>query len=433
MLYSHKGKKLVGFLGLCALSHAAQANETLNAADTAWILTASGLVLFMTVPGLALFYGGLVRTKNVLSILMQCFAITALVSLCWMIGGYSLALSHNDHFNAFIGGTSKLLLLALNAESVKDNLPETVFCMYHLTFAIFAPALIVGGVAERMKFSALLWFVAGWELLIYVPVCHWVWGGGWLAELGVMDFAGGLVVHVSGGIAALVGAMMTRPRIGYPRLAMPPHNLTMTATGAGILWVGWHGFSAGSALMANGAAGIAMLSTHMSAAAGSLTWMFIEWVRFGKPSGLGLITGMVAGLGMIAPSAGFVTPLSGVLIGVLSGFSCFFSLHWLKRHFNIDDSLDVFSIHGVGGILGSILTAPLASEALGGIGTLAEQGVWGQLGVQILAVMSILIWSGFISFFLLKIIDHCLGLRVSTQDETEGLDISQHNEQGYNL
>ena len=433
MFYSHKGKKLAVFLGLCALSHTTQANETLNAADTAWILTASGLVLFMTVPGLALFYGGLVRTKNVLSILMQCFAITSLVSLCWLMGGYSLALSNNDHFNGLIGGTSKFFLLTLNAESVKDNLPETVYCMYHLTFAIFAPALIVGGVAERMKFSALLWFVIGWELLIYVPVCHWVWGGGWLADLGVMDFAGGLVVHVSGGIAALIGAIMTKPRLGYPRMPMPPHNLTMTATGAGILWVGWHGFSAGSALMANGAAGIAMLSTHMSAAAGSLTWMFIEWIRFGKPSGLGLITGMVAGLGMVAPSAGFITPISGVLVGVLSGFSCFFSLHWLKRHFKIDDSLDVFSIHGVGGILGSIITAPLASDSLGGIGTLAEHGVLGQLVVQSIAVISILSWSGFVSFLLLKIVDSLIGLRISVQDETEGLDISQHNEQGYNL
>lgn len=433
MINAYKCKDLAVLLGLLAFTSSTRADEVLNSADTAWILTASGLVLFMTVPGLALFYGGLVRTKNVLSILMQCFAITALVSLCWLLGGYSLALSHSHSFNALIGGTSKLLLLNLNAESIKDNLPETVYCMYHLTFAIFAPALIVGGVAERIKFSALLWFVAAWELLVYIPICHWVWGGGWLSELGVMDFAGGLVVHVSGGIAALVGAIITKPRVGYPRVIMPPHNLTMTATGAGILWVGWHGFSAGSALMANGAAGIAMLSTHMSAAAGSLTWMFIEWKKFGKPSGLGLITGMVAGLGMIAPSAGFVTPLSGVLIGVVSGFSCFYTLHWLKRHLTIDDSLDVFSIHGVGGIVGSILTAPLSSEALGGIGTFSGNGIWGQLCIQILAVSSILLWSGILSWILLKIIDSVVGIRVSVQDETEGLDISQHNEQGYNL
>lgn len=407
--------------------------DQLNAADTAWILTASGLVLFMTVPGLALFYGGLVRTKNVLSVLMQCFAITSLVSVLWLLGGYSLALSDGGAWQNLLGGFSKLSLLALNADSVKDTLPETVFCMYHLTFAIFAPALIVGGVAERIKFSALLWFVAFWELLIYVPVCHWLWGGGWLANLGAMDFAGGIVVHVSGGTAALVGALVIGNRRGFPRVAMPPHNLTMTATGAGILWVGWHGFSAGSALMANGAAGIAMLSTHMSAAAGSLTWMTIEWLRFGKPSGLGLITGMVAGLGMVAPSAGFISPLGGLLIGCIAGCLCFFTLHWIKRRFAIDDTLDVFAIHGVGGIVGSLLTAILASEHFGGIGTIAANGIVGQLTVQAIAVLSVLTWSGGISYLILKMLDKTLGLRVASSDETEGLDISLHNEQGYNL
>ncbi|MGZ4957660.1 MAG: ammonium transporter [Methylomonas sp.] len=407
--------------------------DQLNAADTAWILTASGLVLFMTVPGLALFYGGLVRTKNVLSVLMQCFGITSLVSVLWLIGGYSLALSDGGAWQNLLGGFSKLSLLALNADSVKDNLPETVFCMYHLTFAIFAPALIVGGVAERIKFSALLWFVAFWELLIYVPVCHWLWGGGWLSNLGAMDFAGGIVVHVSGGTAALVCALMIGNRRGFPRVAMPPHNLTMTATGAGILWVGWHGFSAGSALMANGAAGIAMLSTHMSAAAGSLTWMTIEWLRFGKPSGLGLITGMIAGLGMVAPSAGFISPLGGLLIGSVAGCLCFFTLHWIKRRFSIDDTLDVFAIHGVGGIVGSLLTAILASEHLGGIGTVADNGIIGQLTVQAIAVLSVLTWSGSISYLILKVLDKTLGLRVTSSDETEGLDISLHNEQGYNL
>lgn len=404
--------------------------DSLNAADTAWILTASGLVLFMTVPGLALFYGGLVRTKNVLSVLMQCFAITALVSVLWLLGAYSLALSEG---NPWLGDLSKLGLLSINADSIKANLPETVFCMYHLTFAIFAPALIVGGVAERIKFSALLWFVSGWELLIYVPICHWIWGGGWLAQLGVMDFAGGLVVHVSGGIAALIGALMLGPRRGYPRLPMPPHNLTMTATGAGILWVGWHGFSAGSTLMANGAAGIAMLSTHMSAAGASLAWMLIEWLRFGKPSGLGLITGMVAGLGMVAPAAGFISPLAGLGLGITAGSLCFFSLHWLKRHVAIDDSLDVFAIHGVGGIAGSLLTAILANGSLGGTGSLAENGMSGQLLIQFVAVTVVLLWSGTISYLLLKLLDNTLGLRVSNTDETEGLDLALHNEQGYNL
>lgn len=409
------------------------AAQEINSADTAWILTASGLVLFMTVPGLALFYGGLVRTKNVLSVLMQCFAITSLVSVLWLLAGYSLALSDGGSWQALLGGFSKLSLLSLNADSIKDNLPETVFCMYHLTFAIFAPALIVGGVAERMKFSTLLWFVALWELLIYVPICHWVWGDGWLAQLGVMDFAGGIVVHVSGGIAALVAAIMVGARRGFPRVPMPPHNLTMTATGAGILWVGWHGFSAGSALMANGAAGIAMLSTHMSAAAGSLAWMALEWLRFGKPSGLGLITGMVAGLGMIAPSAGFVAPLGGLFIGLCAGFLCFFTLHWIKRRFVIDDTLDVFAIHGVGGMVGSILTAVFSVEQLGGIGTMAEHGFVGQFIVQLIAVLAVVLWSGGVSLLILKLLDKTLGLRVNAGEETEGLDLALHNEQGYNL
>ena len=417
-------------LGLCPQWAAADA---LNAADTAWILTASGLVLFMTVPGLALFYGGLVRTKNVLSILMQCFAITSLVSILWLLGGYSLALGDGDSWQPWLGGLQQAGLLAMNADSVKDNLPETVFAMYHLTFAIFAPALIVGGVAERIKFSTLLWFVACWMLLVYVPICHWVWGGGWLAQWGVMDFAGGLVVHASGGIAALIAALLLGARKGFPRLPMPPHNLTMTATGAGILWVGWHGFSAGSALMANGAAGIAMLSTHMSAAAGSLAWMGIEWRRFGKPSGLGLITGMVAGLGMIAPCAGFVAPVGGMVIGVIAGSLCFFTLHWIKRRFAIDDSLDVFAIHGVGGIVGSLLTAVFASESLGGIGLIAEHGIIEQLVIQASAVLAILAWSGGLSYLLLKLLDNTIGLRVTDNEEAEGLDISQHNEQGYNL
>jgi len=426
------GMLMTAAFGFLILPRCAQA-DTLNAADTAWILTASGLVLFMTIPGLALFYGGLVRSKNVLSVLMQCFAITSLVSVLWLLGGYSLALSDGGVWQSWIGSLRQAGLLAMNADSIKDNLPETVFSMYHLTFAIFAPALIVGGVAERMRFSALLWFVAGWLLLVYVPICHWVWGGGWLAQRGVMDFAGGLVVHASGGIAALVAALLLGQRRGFPRMPMPPHNLTMTATGAGILWVGWHGFSAGSALMANGAAGIAMLSTHMSAAAGSLAWMSIEWWRFGKPSGLGLITGMVAGLGMIAPCAGFVAPMSGLIIGSIAGSLCFFILHWTKRRFAVDDSLDVFAIHGVGGIVGSLLTALLATETLGGTGTIAEHGMLGQLAVQALAVTTTLSWSGGISYGLLKLLDFTLGLRVTSADETEGLDISQHNEQGYNF
>ncbi|NJD08505.1 MAG: ammonium transporter, partial [Methylococcaceae bacterium] len=367
--------------------------DELNSADTAWILTASGLVLFMTVPGLALFYGGLVRTRNVLSVLMQCFAITSLVSILWMLAGYSLALTGGGAWQDLVGGGGRLLLQAMNADSLRDNLPETVFCMYHLAFAVFAPALIVGGVAERIRFSALLWFVAAWVILVYVPVCHWVWGGGWLAQRGVMDFAGGLVVHVSGGVAALAGALMVGPRRGFPRSPMPPHNLTMTATGAGILWVGWHGFSAGSALMANGAAGIAMLATHLSAAGGSMAWMSAEWLRFGKPTGLGLMTGMIAGLGMVAPAAGYVSPFGGLAIGLIAGGLCFFTLHAIKYRLQIDDSLDVFAIHGVGGIVGAALTAVFASSDLGGAGTWAEGGILGQLKMQVLGVAAVLIWS----------------------------------------
>lgn len=407
--------------------------DQLNAADTAWILTASGLVLFMTVPGLALFYGGLVRTKNVLSVLMQCFAITALVSVLWLLCGYSLALSDGANWQPWLGGFSKLGLIGVTAESIRDNLPETVFCMYHLTFAIFAPALIVGAVAERVKFSGLLLFVVFWELLIYIPVCHWVWGNGWLAEMGIMDFAGGIVVHVTGGVTALITAILIGPRRGFPKLPMPPHNLTMTATGAGILWVGWHGFSAGSALMANGAAGIAMISTHMSAAAGSLAWMLIEWVRFGKPSGLGLITGMVAGLGMIAPSAGFVAPLSGFCIGLIAGGVCFVALHQIKRRFAIDDCLDVFAIHGIGGILGSILTAIFAVSDLAGIGLVAGETIADQLTVQAIGVVAVALWSAIVSFAIFKALDRLVGIRVDAHDETEGLDLSHHNEQGYNL
>jgi Amt family ammonium transporter len=422
---------VMAFLYICLPEqvHASQ----LNSADTAWILTASGLVLFMTIPGLALFYGGLVRTKNVLSILMQCFAITSLASVMWLLFGYSLALTDGGAWQPLLGGFSGLALTNLTGDSIHYNLPETVFCMYHLAFAIFAPALIVGGVAERLKFSALLWFVALWELLIYVPVCHWIWGGGWLAQLGVMDFAGGLVVHITGGVAALVAALLLGSRHGFPRVPMPPHNLTMSATGAGILWVGWHGFSAGSALMANGAAGVAMLSTHFSAAAASLTWMTIEWLRFGKPTGLGLITGMVAGLGMIAPSAGFIAPLGGLVVGILAGCVCFFSLHWIKLRLVIDDALDVFAIHGVGGIVGSLLTAILASEAFGGIGLVADNGLFGQLAIQALAVLCVIGWTGGVSYLILKLLERFLGLRVDSHDETEGLDLSQHNEQGYNF
>lgn len=421
-----------GVMGWLWSGSAIRADE-LNSADTAWILTSTGLVLFMTVPGLALLYGGLVRTKNVLSVLIQCFAVTSLVSILWMVAGYSLALTETSSWQPALGGTSRFFLLGLNAESLTGNLPESVFCMYHLTFAIFAPALMIGGLVERMKFSALLWFTGLWSLLVYVPVCHWMWGGGWLAQLGAMDFAGGVVVHTTAGVGALTAAWLVGPRRGFPHTLMPPHNLTLTAAGAGILWVGWHGFSAGSALMANGAAGIAMLTTHIAATMGALVWMAVEWLRFGRPTLLGVVTGMIAGLGIISPAAGFVGPLGAFAMGAIAGLVCFFAIHWIKRKLGIDDALDVFPVHGVGGLLGSLLTAPFAAEMLGGAGIPTGLAVGPQFGAQAAAVAVALLWSGTLSFVVLKGLDKVLGLRVSPDEETEGLDISSHNGKGYYL
>ena len=407
------------------------ASDQLNSADTAWILTSAGLVLFMTLPGLALFYGGLVRSKNVLSVIMACFSITALISLIWAGAGYSLALTNGGAWQAFIGGTSQLFLFDMNADKLVGNLPESVFTMYHMTFAIFSPALIVGALVERVKFFPLLLFCALWELLVYVPICHWIWGNGWLAELGVMDFAGGIVVHGSAGIAALIGAIIVGPRKGFPRTALMPHNLTMTATGAGILWVGWHGFSAGSALMANGSAGMAMLSTHLCASAASITWIVMDWIKFGKPSVLGAMTGMIAGLGIIAAGAGFVSPFGAILIGIIAGVACFYSIYLIKQYLLIDDALDVFPVHGVSGILGALLTGIFADEWFGGIGILSEEGIVNQLLIQSFGIAVTILWSGVISFLLFKLIDKLIGIRVTQESETGGLDINEHDQQGY--
>lgn len=407
------------------------ASDQLNSADTAWILTSAGLVLFMTLPGLALFYGGLVRSKNVLSVIMACFSITALISLIWAGAGYSLALTNGGAWQAFIGGTSQLFLFDMNADKLVGNLPESVFTMYHMTFAIFSPALIVGALVERVKFFPLLLFCALWELLVYVPICHWIWGNGWLAELGVMDFAGGIVVHGSAGIAALIGAIIVGPRKGFPRTALMPHNLTMTATGAGILWVGWHGFSAGSALMANGSAGMAMLSTHLCASAASITWIVMDWIKFGKPSVLGAMTGMIAGLGIIAAGAGFVSPFGAILIGIIAGVACFYSIYLIKQYLLIDDALDVFPVHGVSGILGALLTGIFADEWFGGIGILSEEGIFNQLLIQSFGIAVTILWSGVISFLLFKLIDKLIGIRVTQEAETGGLDINEHDQQGY--
>ena len=414
------------------LAFAAEA-PTLNMANTAWMLIASVLVLFMTIPGLALFYGGLVRTKNVLSILMQCFAITCMVSIVWVLFAYSLAFGDGGAGNAWLGGMAKALMAGVGVNTLKGDIPETVFAMFQMTFAIITPALIVGAFAERMKFSAMMLFSLFWLLLVYVPVCHWVWGDGWLQKLGVMDFAGGTVVHVNAGVAALVAALVLGKRKGFPETAMPPHNLTMTVIGACMLWVGWFGFNAGSALAANGTAGMTMLVTHIGAAAGSLTWMFCEWIRFGKPSVLGIVTGMVAGLGTITPASGFVGPLGALVIGVSAGLVCFMATNYMKRSLHVDDSLDVFPVHGVGGILGTTLTGVFAATALGGVGFAEGMTMGKQVMTQIAGVLVTAVWSGAMSYLLLKLIDAMVGLRVSIEHETEGLDTVLHNETGYNL
>jgi Amt family ammonium transporter len=416
-------------LGLMLLPELALADQ-LNQANTAWILTSTALVLFMTIPGLSLFYAGLVRSKNALSVLMQCFAITCLVSLLWLAGVYSFIFVDGGELQKFIGGASKMFMPDLGTESLTGDIPETVFFMFQMTFAIITPALIVGSFAERMKFSAMLWFSALWLIVVYMPVCHWVWGGGWLAELGVKDFAGGIVIHVNAGVAALVAALVLGKRKGFPTTPMPPHNMTMVVCGAGMLWVGWFGFNGGSALTSDGAAGMAILVTHIAAAAGSLTWMTIEWMRFGKPSVLGIVTGMVAGLGTITPASGFVGPAGGLMIGITAGAVCFYATQYLKRVLKIDDSLDVFPVHGVGGMVGSVLTGVFAAESFGGLG-LDGVSIADQVSVQALAVLSTVVWSALFSYLILKLIDTFIGLRVSTDEEVEGLDIVLHEETGY--
>jgi Amt family ammonium transporter len=420
---------------LLAASPLALAAETptLNTANTAWLLTSTVLVLFMTIPGLALFYGGLVRTKNVLSVLMQCFAITCMVSIVWVLFAYSLAFGDGGANNAWIGGMAKALMSGIGRDTLKGDIPETVFAMFQMTFAIITPALVVGAFAERMRFSAMMLFSLLWLLVVYVPVCHWVWGDGWLQKMGVMDFAGGTVVHVNAGVAALVAALVLGRRKGFPETAMPPHNLTMTVIGACMLWVGWFGFNAGSALAANGTAGMTMLVTHIGAAAGSLTWMFCEWVRFGKPSVLGIVTGMVAGLGTITPASGFVGPLGALVIGVTAGLVCFVATNYMKRTLRVDDSLDVFPVHGVGGIIGTLLTGVFAATALGGVGFAEGVTMGKQVMTQLTGIFVTAAWSGIVTFILLKLIDVMLGLRVTVEQETEGLDTVLHNETGYNL
>lgn len=406
--------------------------DELNPADTAWILTSTALVLFMTLPGLALFYSGLVRVKNVLSVLMQCFAIACLVSIMWLIGVYGLAFGDGGSLNQFIG-LGNFMASGIGLDALSGSIPEVVFFMFQMTFAIITPALIVGGFAERMKFSAVLWFSAIWLVLVYAPVCHWVWGGGWLADKGFMDFAGGAVVHINAGVAAIIAAIMIGNRKGFPEQPMAPHNLTMVVAGAGMLWVGWFGFNGGSALGSNSSAGMAIAATHLSAAAGSLAWMACEWIKYGKPSVLGIVTGMVAGLGTITPASGYVGPAAGLAIGLIGGIVCFYATQYIKRTLKIDDSLDVFPVHGVGGILGTLLTAVFYSASLGGLATDEAYSITSQLGVQAIGVIATIVWCGVITFVLLKLLDAIIGLRVTEDEETEGLDIVLHNETGYNI
>lgn len=408
----------------------------ISAANTGWIMTSTALVLFMTLPGLAMFYGGLVRAKNVLSVLMQCFAIAGVVTILWFILGYSLAFGEG---NAWIGDFSKALLYGVAKETPFPDLdiPEPLFMLFQMTFAIITPALIIGGFAERMKFSAMLLFSAIWLMLVYVPVTHWVWGGGWLYEMGLYDFAGGTVVHITAGVAALVAALVIGPREGFGTAAMMPHNMTMTIAGAGMLWVGWFGFNGGSALASNGDAVMAMLVTHISAATGAMTWMFREWIKFGKPSALGAVTGMVAGLGTITPASGFVGPAGALVIGLLAGVVCFSATNYLKQVLKIDDSLDVFPVHGVGGILGTLMAGIFSATSLGvfsgygfngkkGIETMAEQ-----LSVQLIGVVATIAFTAVVTFIILKLVDKLVGLRVTREEEVEGLDIALHEERGY--
>ena len=409
------------------------AEIALSDGNTAWVMTATALVLFMTLPGLALFYGGLVRSKNVLSVLMHCMAVCSLASVLWLIIVYSLCFGNGGSLGDWIGGLDKFFLSGVGVDSMSGDIPETVYFMFQMTFAIITPALIIGAYVERIRFSAVCLFSSIWLIVVYAPVCHWVWGGGWLARMGVMDFAGGLVVHVTAGISALVIAAMLGKRAGFPRDLSPPHSPGMVMTGAAMLWVGWYGFNAGSALAAGGSAGMAMTVTHISAATASLTWMAIEWLRYGRPSLVGLVTGTIAGLATITPASGFVGPLGGFVLGICAGIVCFAMVQIIKHRIQLDDSLDVFAVHGVGGALGSLLVAVFADTAFGGRGFSDTVSITSAFGVQLTGVVVIAVWSAAASFAILKGIDVLVGLRVAADQEVEGLDITAHGERGYDI
>jgi len=428
-------------LAILALPSLAQADQ-LSSGDTAWMLTATALVLFMTIPGLSLFYGGLVRAKNVLSVLMQCFALTGLVTILWIVYGYSLAFDTTGmeagvtNLHSFVGGLGKAFARGISVESLSGTIPESVFVTFQLTFAIITPALIAGAFAERMKFSAMLLFMTIWFTLVYAPVCHMAWSGpgAFFWDLGVLDFAGGTVVHINAGIAGLVAALVIGKRQGYPKTLIPPHSLTLTVVGASMLWVGWFGFNAGSAVAADGAAGMAMLVTQVATASAALSWMFVEWVKHGKPSVLGIVTGAVGGLVAITPASGSVGPMGAIAIGVIAGILCFWGATSLKKKMGYDDSLDAFGVHGIGGIVGAILTGIFCAEALGGQGFGdGHSSIGGQLVAQLIAVIFTIVYCGVLSFIILKIVDAIIGLRVSEEEENQGLDISLHDEQGYGM
>jgi Amt family ammonium transporter len=437
-----RGLAALATIGLClpglALAEDAAA-PVLNSGDTAWMLTSTALVLFMTIPGLALFYAGMVRSKNVLSVLMQCFAITALITVLWTLYGYSLAFDTTGmeagviNLSSFVGGLSLAFLSGVTVDSLTATIPETVFMTFQMTFAIITPALIVGAFAERMKFSAMLWFMGLWFTIVYAPTAHMVWGGdgGLMWDWGVLDFAGGTVVHINAGIAGLVACLVLGPRKGFPTTAMPPHNLGYTLIGASMLWVGWFGFNAGSAVAANGTAGMAMAVTQIATAAAALGWMLIEWISHGKPSVLGIASGAVAGLVAITPASGFVGPMGALVIGAVAGVLCFLAATKMKRAFGYDDSLDVFGVHGVGGIIGALLTGVFAAASLGGVKT--EFDMAAQLWIQLKGVLVTVGFSGIATFIILKVIDLVIGLRATPEQENEGLDLALHDERGYNL
>ena len=413
------------------MAQIAQEVNAINSGDTAWMIVATALVLFMTLPGLSLFYGGLVRAKNVLSILVQCFAICAMMTLLWVIYGYSLASTDGGGFQAVIGGWDKLFLKGVGVDSMSGTIPETVFVIFQMTFAIITPALIVGAFAERMKFSAIMLFSVIWFTLSYVPVWHMAWGGGLFHAWGVMDFAGGTVVHINAGVAGLVACIMVGKRKGFGTAALAPHSVPLTVIGASMLWVGWFGFNAGSQLAADGTAGMAMLVTQIATAAAAATWMFIEWFRSGKPTAVGIATGAVAGLVAITPASGSAGPMGAILIGVASSAVCFICATSLKHALGYDDSLDVFGVHGVGGIVGAVLTGVCASAGLGGSG-LALDSVGAQVFAQVKSVIVTAVWSGVVSYVALFLIDKIVGLRVAPEDEQQGLDLADHGETGYN-